>query len=105
MTAPVMAVWLSMRMAKYEPAVADGGVGVDVFQVGLHDGGVGPVNDADAREDDEYPGEFFGGFRHEVDGDAEAAVSPEFHQYPGVEHGDGRGGGGVTVGRPGVERE
>ena len=40
---------------EYEPAVADGGVGVDVFQVGLHDGGVGPVYDADAREDDEYP--------------------------------------------------
>ena len=40
---------------QYQPAVAHGRVGVDVFQVRLHDGRVSPVNDADAREDDEYP--------------------------------------------------
>ena len=39
----------------YHTAVRYRRVRVDVFQVRLHDGRVSPVNDADAREDDEYP--------------------------------------------------
>ena len=42
---------------------------------------------------------------HQVDGHTEAAISAELHEHACVEHRHSRGGRGVTVGRPCVERE
>ena len=90
---------------EYQSAVRYGGVGVDVFEVGLYAGREGAVHHGDAGEDQENPSQFLGGFGHEVHGDAETSVTAEFHQYAGMEHGYGGGSGRVTVGAPGMEGE
>ena len=64
---------------EHHAAVGDGGVSVDILEVGLHTCGEGSVDDTDTCKDNEDPGEFVSGLRKEVDGDTEASVATEFH--------------------------
>ena len=90
---------------EHKTAVAYRRVGIDILEVGLDAGAEGTVNYGDAGEDKEYPSQFIGGFGHQIHGNAEAAVASELHEHAGVEHRNCRGGGSMTVGRPGVEGE
>ena len=71
---------------EHEAAVAHGGVGVDILQVGLHAGREGTIDHRNGSEDEEYPRQFVGSVRQEVHGNAEAAVASELHQHAGMEH-------------------
>ena len=66
--------------------MADRRICVDILQVGLDTGGKRSVDHADTRENHEYPAELHGCMRHQIDGDAEAAVASKLHQHAGVEH-------------------
>ena len=90
---------------EHQAAVRHGGVGVDILQVRLYAGREGSVDDGDARQDEEDPGQLVGSLGHEEHGDAEAAVASQLHQHAGVQHGHGRGRRGMTVGAPCVEGE
>ena len=90
---------------EHQAAVRHRRVGVDVLQVGLHASGEGAVDHGDSRQHEEDPAQFVGGLGQEVHGNAETAVTTELHEHTGVEHRNGRGGGGVTIGRPCVEGE
>ena len=88
-----------------QSAVRYRGVGVDIFEVGLHAGRESAVHDRNRREDDENPAQFVRRFGHQVHRHAEAAVAAQLHQHAGVEHRHGGRCRCVTVGAPGVERE
>ena len=90
---------------EHQAAVAHRRVGIDVLQVGLHACAEGSVDYRDGSEDKEYPAEFLCSLGEQVHGHAEAAIASEFHQHAGMEHRHSGGRRGMTVGRPGVERE
>ena len=90
---------------EHHATVGDGGVGVDVLQVGLHTGRERAIDHGDGREDEEDRTPELQGVGHEEHRDAQAAVATELHQHTSMEHGDGGRRGGVTVRAPCVEGE
>ena len=46
-----------------------------------------------------------GSFREQIHSHAQTAIAAQFHKNSGMEHGDGRGGRGMTIRRPGVKRK
>ena len=57
------------------------------------------------EQNEQHVGPRFRSFGQERQGDADQAVEAEFFQHAGVEHGRGRGRGGISRRRPGVERK
>ncbi len=90
---------------QHHAAVAYRGVGVDVFEVGLDAGRECSVDNRDAGQDKENPGEVIGSLRHEVHGHTEASVTTQLHKHTSMEHRHGGRGTGMTVGAPGMEGE
>ena len=90
---------------EHQTAVRNGGVGIDVLQVGLYARAKCTIDHGDTREDEEYPAQFLRCIGQEVHGNTEATIATEFHQHTCVKHGYGRRRGGVTVGTPSVEGE
>ena len=90
---------------EHHTAVAHTRVSVDILEVGLHTSAQRTIDDAGTREQQENPSQLVGGKRHQIDGDAETAVTSQFHQHTRVEHRHRRGRRGMTIGRPCMEWE
>ncbi len=90
---------------EHKTAVRHRRVGVDIFEVGLHTGREGSVDNRYTGQDKEYPGEVVGRLGHQIHCHAEAAVASELHQHAGVKHRHCRRRTCVTVGAPCVEGE
>ena len=88
-----------------ESAMGYGRVGVDVLQVGLHTSGESTVDNRNACQNQEYPAQLIGSLGHQIHGDAETSVSPQFHQYSGVKHGNGSRCRSMTVRAPRMKRK
>ena len=71
----------------------------------LREGNEADVEDVAEEEDEDEVGELLDFLGENGNGDTEESVESEFFQHAGVEHGGGRGGGRVGLGRPGVEGE
>ena len=90
---------------EHQAAMAYRRVGVDILEVFLHASRKCPVNHADTRQNQENPSQLVGRFGHQEHRYAEAAVAPQLHQNPGMEHRDRGRCRSVTVRAPCVERE
>ena len=66
--------------------MADRGIRIDVFQVGLYNSRISTVNHTDTRQDNEYPRKLFSCFGHKANGHPETTVASQFHQHAGVKH-------------------
>ena len=87
-----------------EPHVGDRRVGDDVLQIRLGHGREGAVHDVDHRHRADQGRPVLRRLGQERHRHPDDAVGAELHQHARVEHRDRRGGGGVAVGRPRVER-
>ena len=71
----------------------------------LRDGDQADVDDIADEQNEQQARPRFRSFRQQRQGDADETVEAELLQHAGMQHGGGRGRGGISGRRPGVERE
>ena len=88
-----------------KPEVRDRRVRDQPFQVRLHGGDDGAVDDADRPQHEEQRREVDRGLREEREREAQEPVGAHLEQHAGQDHRPRRRRLGVRVGQPGVQRE
>ena len=84
--------------------VTHGAVGHHPFHVGLGDGGQGAVQHRNGGPDRQAWSQFCPGLREQLQAEAQQSVGAQLEQHTSQQHRHGRGGLGVGVGQPVVQR-